>query len=390
MDNIKSTAGQKYLISNRSYFIMIFLFMVLICPLSANAQWFPGTLLGSPALSAADSSRLSLAVEMTGFFKDNEYFSPVAEGQTLPGASLLPAAGYQVSGRFRAEAGVYAVKYSGREPLSDVQAFIRLQYSITPEFNLVVGNLYGGVNHRLIEPLYQWDRQYTANPESGLQFVLHSSRLFADTWVDWQHYIERGDPALEMLTFGMSLEGKLIEPGRIFTLNVPLQLLIHHQGGQIDASDEPMIVLGNVAAGLCSRLKISDRWVRSVGVDVYLAGYYDRYPRRKIRPYDSGWGLYPVVHVDARPFELMAGYWYAEKFYAFEGEPLFGSFNIYDQTKRPVRNLFTFKFSYNREIFNGIHAGAQIETYSDSGRGETDFSFGVHLRFNNRFTLKQF
>ncbi len=366
-----------------------FIFICLLATVSfpTHAQWFPETLLTSPKLVDADSNRLSLSVDLTGFFKNNEYFSPVADGQTLPGTSLLPALGYQVSNRFRAELGVYSVKYSGREPLSDVQAFIRLQYAITPRFNMIVGNLYGGVNHRLIEPLYQWERQYTANPESGLQFVWHSERLFADVWVDWQHFIEWGDPEQERLTFGTSILGKLMAPDQKFSLNIPLQLLIYHRGGQIDTSDDPMIVLGNIATGICTELKFNNRWVQSAGMDIYVAGYYDRYPEESIRPYSKGWGAYPVIHVKGHPFELMAGYWHAKDFYAFEGEPLFGSFNIYNQTTCPIRNLITSKLAFEKELFKGIYAGAQIETYSDLDSGKTDYSFGVHLRFNRRFFL---
>ncbi len=378
-------------IRNRNHFLrktlrlwILFLFLTQ----GIYGQWIPKSLLTSPTLSANDSNRLSFSVDLTGFFKNNEYFSPVADGQTLPGVSILPALGYQISDKFRAELGAYGVKYSGRTPLSEVQAFIRLQYAITPKFNMIVGNLYGGMNHRLIEPLYQWERQYTANPESGLQFVFNSDHLFADVWVDWQNFIERGDSVPERLTFGLSTSGSYTTPNQKFKISIPLQVLIHHQGGQIDVSDEPMIVLGNLATGICSQLQLNNRWVQSVGLDVYYAGYYDRYPQETVRPYDKGWGIYPVMHVNARPFEIMAGYWHGNDFYAFEGEPLFGSFNVYNLETYPIRNLCTFKFAFSKELFSGVFIGAQLETYSDIDLHQTDYSFGVSLRFNKRFLFK--
>jgi hypothetical protein len=357
---------------------------------AASAQWFPSALLSSPALSVADSGKLTLETDITGFFKNNEYFSPVAVGQTLPGVSSTLALGWQVAGKFKVELGGHAVKYSGREPLENLQAFVRLQYAITPHFNMVLGNLYGGVNHRLIEPLYRWERQYTANPESGLQFVLHTGRWFTDVWVDWEHFIRRGDSVPEALTFGASASRVLTSEGSRFSLTVPLQLLIHHRGGQIDTSDDPMIVLGNAVTGLCSRLNTGDGFIKSVGLDVYAAGYRDRYANEELRPYDKGWGVYPVFHADASPFRFMAGYWYADKFHAFEGESLFGSFDPYHpQQQLPTRNLLTCRLAFEKILFKGISVGAQVETYSDLDRGETDYSFGVHLRFNNPFALKQ-
>ncbi|MDR1172380.1 MAG: hypothetical protein LBL24_08015 [Bacteroidales bacterium] len=377
----------------RPFFIHRFsLFIFLAVTVSAaHAQWFPSTLLSSPALSATDSNKLTLEADITGFFKNNEYFSPVAVGQTLPGISSTLMLGYQVAGKFKVELGARAVKYSGRDPLENLQAFVRLQYAITPNFNMVLGNLYGGVNHRLIEPLYQWERQYTANPESGLQFVLHTSRWFTDVWVDWEHFIQRGDSVPETLTFGASVSRVLTGEGSRFVLTVPLQLLIHHQGGQIDTSNDPMIVLGNLATGLCSRLNTGAGFVKSVGLDVYVAGYWDRYSNETLRPYNKGWGVYPVFHADASPFKFMAGYWNSDKFYAFEGEPLFGSFDPYNpQRQLPARSLLTCRLAFEKTLFKGISVGAQVETYSDLDRGETDYSFGVHLRFNNPFTLKQF
>ena len=323
---------------------------------------------------------------MTGFFKNNEYFSPVAVGQTLPGVASTLALGYQVSGKFKAELGAYAVKYSGRDPLENLQTFVRLQYALAPNFNMVLGNIYGGVNHRLIEPLYQWERQYTDSPESGMQFVLHANRWFADAWVDWQYFIQRGDSVPEALTFGTSAKWRITGDDSRFSLTAPLQLLIHHHGGQIDTSDEPMIVTGNLATGLCARMDF-DQWIKSVGFDVYVAGYWDRYEDKTSRPYKKGWGVYPVLNMDMSPLKFMLGYWHAHQFYAFEGEPLFGSFDPYHtQQQLPTRNLLTCKFIFEKLLLKSVIMGAQLETYTDLNRGKTDYSFGVHLRFNHRFT----
>ena len=372
-------------ISFRSFFFMILL-PVSLLPVRSQGISHSSLLTPHSLLSKTDSGKISLNADLTGFFKNNEYFSPVAVGQTLPGTALNLALGYQVADKFKAGLGVYAVKYSGRNPLENLQPFVRLQYAITPRFSMVMGNLFGGVNHRLIEPLYQWERHFTDNPESGLQFVLHADRWFADVWIDWQHFIQRGDPAPESLAFGTSLARELTGRDSRFSLTVPLQLLIYHQGGQIDTSDEPMIVLGNMATGLCSRLNTNHKRIRSVGFDLFLAGYWDRYSNETLRPFDKGWGIYPVLNMDMTPFKLMAGYWYADKFYAFEGESLFGSFDPFRPQKQlPTRNLLTFKFIFDQQLLNDVSICAQLETYTDLDRGETDYSFGVHLRVKMKY-----
>ena len=354
---------------------------------SVHAQWIPSSLFSSPVLSETDSGRLSIGADITGFFKNNEYFSPVAVGQTLPGVSMLLTLGYQISDKFKTEAGLYALKYSGEAGLNE-QLFVRLQYAFTPNFHIVLGNLYGGVNHRLIEPLYQWERYLADPPESGLQLTLHNERWFTDVWVNWQHFIRRGSPLPEMLTFGTSASYQVLEPSNKFGLSIPMQLLIHHTGGQIDTSSDPMIVLGNAATGICAKWNINNFRVRWIGFDVYLAGYYDRYSNEELRPYKSGWGVYPVLHINAMPLEIMAGYWHAQNWYAFAGEPLFGSFDPYrPQNLLPDRKLLNLKLAYNRKLLQGVLIGTQIELYSDLKRKETDYSFGIFLRFYDRFLL---
>ena len=370
----------------------------LICILlaivgKATAQWIPQSLLDIPSIVAADSNRLSLKVDMTGLFKNNEYFSPVAIGQTYPGMVLLPALTYQASGKFRAEAGAYMVQFAGRDGFSLLQPFLRLQYAFTPKFSMVLGNLYGNLNHRLIEPLYQWEKHFTARPESGLQFVWHGDRLFADTWIDWERYIERNDRFPEVLTFGASVVGRLFALDKRFFLNVPVQLLIHHQGGQIDQSDEPGMMLTNAAVGISTGYRLNRKWLQSVAIDIYDALYYDNSTQHDARPYVQGLGIYSVLHLDAAPFALMVGYWHSEKFYAFHGEPLFASFDRYNPldplSQLPVRNMLIAKFAFDKTVYKGISIGAYAETYTDTDRGETDYSFGVHLRFCSAFTLCQ-
>ena len=346
------------------------------------------SLFSTPVIPPADSNRLFVSADMIGFFKNNEYFSPVAAGQTLPGTASTFAIGYQIDDRFKAEMGAYFVKYSGLDPLEQMQPFVRLQYSVTPALHIVLGNLYGGVNHRLIEPLYQWERHFTARPESGLQCVLHTDRWFADAWVDWQQFIQYGDPMPEALTFGCSAAGRLTNEGAPFSLTIPLQLLVHHRGGQIHVSDERTTMLANVATGLRTRVNTGREWVKSAGLDLYVAGYWGQYSKEAFEPYDRGWGVYPLFWIDTSSIQFMAGYWHAATFYAFEGEPLFGSFNLRSPNQQlPVRNLLTCKLVFDKQLLNGVFMGAQIESYSDFNRSKTDYSFGIHLRFNQLFRL---
>jgi len=346
-------------------------------------------------LNEKDSNRLSIEIEFTGFFKNNEYFSPVSKGETFPGVRMRPTVSYQIDSKLDAELGMVGLYYSGDNQKDKTYVFngifAKLQYSIRPNLNLIFGNYYGGVNHRLIEPLYKWEKHLVDKPESGLQFIFENEKYFSDTWLNWQRFIQHGDSVPEVLTFGTSNSIKLTSPKSRISLSVPLQLVIHHQGGQIDTSSEKMIVSGNLATGICSELSLNNRFFKSVGLNIYWVGYYDKIENRETRPYTKGWGIYPVFTVDATPFKGMLGFWRADKFFSFEGEPLFASFNpLYSDSKLEKRNILTMKLSYSKQLHKMFSLGAQIETYSDLDREKTDYSFGIYLRVSGTIFQKLF
>ncbi|WP_280671615.1 MULTISPECIES: hypothetical protein [unclassified Dysgonomonas] len=376
-------------------FLSVFtLFFILLIPATLRAQWYPDRLRTSPQISEADSSKLYLSVDAVGFFKNNEYFNPIAKGATLPGTEFIPKIGYQFSDKLRAELGAVGLYYSGDQQKKGTtyinSIFARVQYAITPKMNVVLGNLYGGVNHRLIEPLYQWERHYTQRPESGLQFLYDDGkRYFADVWVNWERFIEHGDTVPEVLTFGASARAVISSPQSELKVSVPLQLLIYHQGGQIDQSKERMIVAGNLATGITAETTFGrSNFIRKATFSFYVAGYYDKLPDKSLRPYDSGFGIYPVMRLDAKRFSFMMGYWYARHFYAFQGEPLFSSFNLlYPGKTLPKRSLLTTKLAYSYPVRKEVSLGAHIEAYTDMNAGRVDYSMGVYLRLNGNFTL---
>lgn len=374
----------------RNAFLLLFLFLTL----QAWPQWVPELLQTSSALPAKDNGKFALELEAIGFFKNNEYFSPVSKGQTFPGTFIRPRAIAQIDDKLRLELGITGLYFSGDQQKNGVEAvnsiFARIQYAIKPNLHLVFGNYYGGANHRLLEPLYRWERQYIEKPESGLQLLYENKRVFADVWLNWQRYIEHGDSVPEILNFGLSAAAKLTADDRPLSISVPLQLTIYHQGGQVDTSNEKMIVCMNAATGLSMEWALG-RTVRSIGLDAYVLGYYDKLPNKEIRPYDRGWAVYPVFKVNAKYFKYMLGYWHARKFYTFEGEPLFSSFNpLYpDEELQPTRRLITSKITFFKPLHKAFSLGAQAEGYYDVGLGKFDYSFGVSIRVDAQLFSKK-
>ncbi len=361
------------------------IFLLSMFSLSSFSQEIGKELLSSPVLLERDSNKLSIRLDATAFFKNNEYFNPIAKGETFPGMRIIPTVRYQLHDKFLFEVGTNTLFYSGNDDVS-VKLHTRLQYSPIPEFSFVMGNYYGGVNHRLIEPLYQRENHLVEAPESGVQLIYNNGKYFADIWLDWERFIHPGDDFQEALTFGISTSACLTSKESRLKVSIPLQLLIHHEGGQIDTSEEEMIIVGNLAAGVNLEYEISrDRFIKSMGLSAYWLGYYDKKPNAAIRPYEKGWAVYPILHINASPFEFQAGYWHADKFFAYGGEPLFASFSLlYPDSQLPERNLITAKLSYSKKLLRTLRIGIYAETYTDMDRNKTDYSFGVNLRFTPR------
>ncbi len=369
------------------------LFFMSILSISMYSQWVPDKLTDSSSLPEEENNKLTVNADIVGFFKNNEYFSPIVKGETLPGVYIRPTVSYQAENKLRATFGITGLYYSGDQQKEGTYVFngifARLQYAVHPHLHLVFGNYYGGVNHRLPEPLYKWERQLTEKPEGGLQLKYEDEKYFADVWLNWQRFIQKGDSVPEVMTFGLSSSAALTRPEKSLKITIPFWLVIHHQGGQIDVSEEKMIVCGNAATGICSEYVLRPGFIRSVGINLYLLGYYDKLPDPNTRPYGKGWGVYPTLQINTSFFQFMAGYWYAKKFYSFEGEPLFASFNPeYPSETLVDRSLLTLKGSYSKDLHESFSVGGQVESYSDMKSGRTDYSFSVYLRFTPRFFVR--
>jgi hypothetical protein len=362
---------------------------------SAFSQWLPKFLLTSPSLQENNSNKLTIDVDAVGFFKNNEYFSPLSKGQTFPGIRIEPTIGFQIDNKLQFKLGIIGRYLSGDQKKHGLstfnELFARIQYAILPNLNLVFGNLYGGANHQLVEPLYRWERQMVDKPESGLQLLYNDDRFFADVWVDWRRYIEHGDSVPEVLNFGLSASARLTPKEKNFRVTVPFQLTIYHQGGQIDTSDEKMVVVGNVATGIKTNWNLRQRIFHSIDFDTYLLGYFDKKPAEEIRPYKKGWAIYPVITFNVLNFKLMTGYWHGNKFFSYDGDPIFSSFNpMYPEEIHAKRQIVTNKISYFKQLHKYFSLGAQMETYFDTKESQFDYSFGIALRVNAQLFGKKY
>jgi hypothetical protein len=331
----------------------------------------------------ADSGRLFLGINFLGFGKNNEYFDTTVDGYTLFGYQFNPYLSYNIAKNVRLDAGVYAQKDFGNDEYSDVKPTLSLKVT-NRNFNLIFGTLEGSVHHRLIEPLYDFENVLNNRLENGLQTLWVKGDLFLDAWIDWQNMIYFNDTEPERFTAGVSFNKTLFRSGG-FHIDLPIQVLANHQGGQIDSVDNPVITIYNAAAGLTLESE-SAGFVRAWGLKSYVAGYNTS---SNDLPYKEGTGVFINPYVTTKiGLTLMGSYWRANQFLTVHGGDLYPSITKnYPTRVDEERDFFMLRLLYDKKLADGLTLTARAEPFYDTYAEALEYSFGLYLNFSDRFFL---
>lgn len=334
-------------------------------------------------VTEADSGKLFLGLNFLGFGKNNEYFDTTVDGYTLFGYQFNPYLSYNISKNVRFDAGVYAQKDFGNDEYSDVKPTLSLKVT-NRNFNMIFGTLEGSIHHGLIEPLYDFENVLNNRLENGLQALWMKEGLFLDAWIDWQNMIYFNDTEPERFTAGISFNKTLFRAGG-FHIDLPIQILGNHQGGQIDSVDNPVITIYNAAAGLTLESE-SAGFVRTWGLKSYVAGYNTS---SDLFPYKEGTGIFINPYVTTKiGLTLMGSYWRANQFLTVQGGDLYPSIHEnYPTRVDEERDFFMLRILYDKKLADGLTLTARAEPFYDTYAEALEYSFGLYLNFSDRFFL---
>lgn len=361
-------------------------------------------------IDSASTGELTLAVRNTDFFQNNEYTSKIIKGYTLPGFWIQPSVGYQPIANIKVEAGVHALVYRGayRYPnfaYSDIAEwkgeqyqkgahwlpFFRAQVALG-NVNIVLGDLYGGLNHRLLRPLYDPELLFTADPEAGLQIIWDTKRTHLDAWIDWRSFIFEDDGHQESFVFGGSFRYDITPREAKLNFYLPVQIVGQHRGGEIDIITERSVqTLMNGAIGAGADWIAGRKALSRLGVKIAALGYYQQ--SGDIWPFDSGWGVYGEADATLfRDFYLTAGLFHSRKFMSLLGSPFFGNVSnngSWDTFPRMTTGFLSLE--YRRTFFRDFTLGLRGDLYmSNPGGGNgtlSSNSLTAYLRINLDFML---
>lgn len=390
------------------------LFILLTaCTLTAKAQVHDIVCRETTRIDTTHTRALGLRLNTLGFFHDNEYSSQLTKGYSLPGARITPAITYNPIQQVHLEVGAAALVYNGANKYPcyayhDIAKWKGNQYQkgmhILPwvraqidfrHLSVVVGNIYGGANHRLIEPLYNPEHNLSADPEMGFQLILNRKHIAMDTWMDWQSYIFNLDSHQEAFTVGSHARLLWNAPTSRLHWYTPIQLLIQHRGGEQDTTALGVQTICNASLGVGLRANMQRTHLTRIDAEVNAVASYQQ--SGTLWPFDTGMALHAQSSVTLWDrLNMRIGYVGAPRQYvSLYGSPLYGTLSIrpdnYHYQYSGNHTLYS-KADYCHTFGNGYALGAQLAAYKSMGQQIDDFNFhfGIYLRIDPTIILKRF
>lgn len=366
---------------------------------------------------------LRFRLDNINFVRDNEYKGRYVKGYTLPGFWVQPSFSFQPLHNLKVEAGVYLLRYWGANKYpnlnySDIPEWkgnqtqrgfhclpvFRVQLSLTRNFDILLGTLYGKNMHQLVEPLYNPEMGLTGDPEAGLQLRWHCRPLTLDAWVNWESFIFRSDSHQEAFTFGLSTRFHANSPQAPTHVYFPIQGLFQHRGGEINPEAESRGVKTwlNAAGGIGLDIHPTNHILTGINLEA-VATYFGQ-QKGDMLPFDKGYGIYAKTAAQLWRFRIQAGYSWCHNFISINGNPLFGSIGIdYKGLTFHNPHLVTAHLEYAQPIGKGFAWGIHTDAYyhpktdahSQAEGWHTEasglsFSAGLYLRVNLDLLIKRF
>jgi len=346
---------------------------------------------------ADDTHKLKFSFNNVNFMRNTEYFNDIETGQTFFLYQLNPKLIYFPSEFMRIDGGIFLRKDFGNSQYTSIDPTFSLKL-FKNGFSTTIGNLEGNLNHRLIEPLYHFDQVITNPLEQGLQMKLDKKKFWGDMWINWERMIYMGSPFQEQIAAGHSSLTTLFAHENGFKIQLPVQALVHHFGGQIDTTNDHIISKINTTAGLRFSYEFQNSFVKEIRSDNYFVYYKNFSPYKDTTQPAEGTGMYFNLLVKTKFIDIMFNYWNAENYIAPRGGHLYQSMSTDYPSNyiSPKRELLFIRFMYEKQILPHLFLNARLEPYYDFHHrytpqnpnvGKLEFSYSFYFVYRQDFSL---
>ncbi|MES3018033.1 MAG: hypothetical protein V4721_09650 [Bacteroidota bacterium] len=336
------------------------------------------------------TGELHLSIHNFNYMRNYEYFNKIQDGYTLFGGQLEPQLVYYAHPRLSISAGVHLRKDFGGRGIYRTFPLFSIKYQ-KHNTTLINGVLEGNIHHRMIDPIYDFEKKITEPVEYGTQFIIDNKSFFLDAFINWKRMIYKPSPDQEQILGGASADITLVKNSNI-SLSVPLQLTVFHQGGQIDITNVPLQTLVNSALGFKLRVPLKG-FVSSFRSENYYTHYRDL-SFTSVQAYTNGGGWFLNSGVDSKMGSLMATYWDANGFISTQGMPIYQSVSQHINHAgytEANRKLLMIRYSYQKKLIPNLYLDFRFEPMIDlnrpKGKKKIEFSNSSFLVYKQEFRL---
>jgi hypothetical protein len=363
--------------SMRIFYIVLVL-VIIPCLTKAEEKDIPA--------SQDDSNTLHLRINSSLFFINNEYFGEIVEGYTYPGYIFEPTLIYKLKPSLRFSGGLNLRDYYGSQRNPEITPVLSAEMDLTPDMTLIMGSIRGHRHHKLSDPMFHIERQYTDPVENGFQFILDSKKFWMDAWINWQQFIFPGDTIPEIFTAGISSRFNLLNLESKWQIEIPFQFLAHHVGGQINDYSESMQSILNSSIGLEINKSLSGK-LKSAGLFFHFLNYNDLQDAHQ-SGVDKGNAINTGITLNTKNSRLTLGYWNAHNFISPMGNVIYQSVSTASPGLIiPDRSLLTGKIELNRTYSRHTHLSFYFEGFYDLPASHFDYGYGLQLLFSPTFFI---
>jgi hypothetical protein len=369
--------------SNRKLYISILcLFWV---SLGVKAQQNNTNLETFQYIDSTKSKQFWFHFESFNFIKNNEYFLNIADGYTLFGNQFLPKISYHPAKNVIVETGVYAWKDYGNDSFSKIQPIFSIKIQ-NDSSQFIFGNLEGNLNHRLVEPMMNFERVILNRQETGIQYTRRKNKTFFDGWIDWQNMIYKGSNTKETFFAGFSWNKKIINRPN-FYLSVPWQMTFQHRGGQITHDTAQVITNINTAIGVEAAWRMNG-FLQKIKLQNYWLGYRQNSNHHPYFP--EGSGVYLNVSAETKWLNVMLSYWQSKGYLSDAGGDLYQSVGRVFKAPNTVekeRKILIIRLMKDWKVIDNLWFSIRFEPYFDLLNHEFEHSEGLFLTYRQNFKL---
>ncbi len=389
---------------------------------NAKGQLYDRLFVDDYRIDTTQTRVLGLELDATAAFRDNEYTTPLTTGYTLPAGILAPRITYNPINQIHMEVGARAIFFAGANKYPTwayhdiaywkgdqyqhgfhILPWLRLQAEFfqnnaDKSLSIVLGNIYGGQNHRLNDALWNPETNIIQDPEMGLQILWVRKHLHMDTWINWQSFIYKLDTHQEAFTFGTNWT---VKPGSNpkYQWSIPVQLVAQHRGGEQILTDAGVQTLWNASIGGALRINNNYRVLSWQNYEINTLLTWQQ--AGKLWNHRNGF----AVHLAAewclwQGLNFRAGYLCAPRhFVSLYGNTLFNTQSIIQDISFKGNNTAYAHVSYNHCFARNYTLGADINAYythlgkseqTDKGDSRFNLNFGIYMRINPMIVLKKF